>query len=78
MSLKCNHCINKEQCNECDKEWKDKFIPTKDVEHYFEKGYVGIRGIDGYTYGFNTTNTLLIPTHSICINGGYYCPYCGE
>lgn len=78
MSLKCNYCINKDQCNECDKGWKDKFIPSEEVKQYFNKVYVGVRGIDGRIYSFDTTNKLLIPTHSICIDNKYYCAYCGE
>lgn len=78
MSSKCNYCTNKEQCNECDKGWKDKFIPSEGVKHYFSRGYVGVRGINGCTYSFDTTNEALVPTHSIRIDGDCYCPYCGE
>ena len=78
MSSRCNHCINKEQCNECDKGWKDKFIPSEEVKQYFNKSYVDVRGINGRVYSFNTTNESLVPTHSIQINGDRYCPYCGE
>lgn len=75
---KCNYCINKEQCNECDKKWKDKFIPSEEVKQYFSCGYVGVRGINGRVYRFDTTNESLVPTHKILIDGDYYCPYCGE
>lgn len=78
MNSKCNYCINKEQCKECDKKWKDKFIPSDEVKQYFCKGYVGVMGINGSVYTFDTTNPLLVPTHSILIDGDYYCPYCGE
>lgn len=78
MSSKCNYCTNKEQCNECDKEWKDKFIPSEEVKQYFSRGYVGVRGINGCTYSFNNTNEALVSTHGICIDRDYYCPYCGD
>ena len=78
MSLKCNHCINKTQCAECDKQWLDKFIPAEEVKHYFQKGYVGVRGINGSVYEFNTTNSSLKPTQAIRIGSRLYCPYCGE
>ena len=78
MSSRCNHCINKSQCSECDKGWKDKFIPSKEVEHYFERHYVGVNGIDGRVYHWNSTNPNLIPTRSITIGHTKYCPYCGE
>ena len=78
MSQKCNYCINKKQCNECDKGWKDKFIPSEEVKHYFKRGYVGTMGINGRVYNFDTTNEFLVNTHSVYIDGKYYCPYCGE
>lgn len=74
---KCNYCVNKSQCNKCDK-WKDKFIPSEEVKQYFRHGYVGTRGISGYTYDFDNTNESLVTTHKIHIDGKYYCPYCGE
>ena len=78
MSSKCNYCINKTQCSECDKGWKDKFIPSKEVEHYFDRRYVGVRGIDGCMYSWDSTNPKLVPTRSITIGHTKYCPYCGE
>ena len=78
MSVRCNHCINTSQCEECDKGWKDKFIPSKEVEHYFKNGYVGVRGINGLTYHWVSDNPDLVPTHSINIDGTRYCAYCGE
>lgn len=78
MSSQCNHCINKEACAECDKDWKDKFIPSDEVKHYFVKAYCGMRGIDGRVYTWNSTNPSLIPTHYINIHNRPYCPYCGE
>lgn len=78
MSSKCNYCTNKSQCSECDKGWMDKFIPSKEVEHYFERYYVGVRGINGSRYEWNSSNPDHIPTHSITIGRTKYCPYCGE
>lgn len=78
MCLKCNYCINKEQCSTCNRDWKDKFIPSDEVKKYFHQGYCGVRGINGYIWEFDTTNTLLKPTHYIMIGNTYYCPYCGE
>ena len=78
MSFKCNYCINKKQCNECHKDWKDKFIPSKEVKNYFKYVYVGVRGMNGFIYQFDNTNESLIPTHHILIGNNYYCPYCGE
>lgn len=78
MSLKCNYCANKKQCNECDKSWKDKFIPLEEVKQYFNKSYVGIKGINGCQYFFDNTKESLVSTHSIQIGNKYYCPYCGE
>lgn len=78
MSLKCNFCVNKEQCAMCDKNWKDKFIPSDEVRKYFHKGYCGVRGINGCTWDFDTTNVSLKSTHFIRIGNTYYCPYCGE
>lgn len=78
MSLRCNYCINKTQCSECDKGWKDKFIPSKEVEHYFHRYYVGVQGIDGRIYGWDSTNPNLVSTRSITIGHTQYCPYCGE
>lgn len=77
-NMKCNYCINKTQCNKCDKYWKDKFIPSEEVKKYFRYGYVGVRGLDGCIYNFDSTNEILVPTHSMYIEGKYYCPYCGE
>lgn len=79
MSTKCNFCINKDRCSECDPDRLDKFIPSKEIESYFEKGFVGSkRGIDNHIWYFNTTNEDLIPTHVIDIFGKHICPYCGE
>ena len=79
MSSKCNHCINKSQCSECDKNWKDKFIPSNDVKQYFRRDYVGVRGIDGRVYNWDSTNPNLVPTADIDVDGyNYHCPYCGE
>lgn len=78
MSIKCNHCINKAQCAECDKDWKDKFIPSNEVKQFFSFSYVGVKGIDGCVYRWDSTNESLIPTHHMLIDGHYYCPYCGE
>ena len=74
----CNYCINKTQCNECDKKWKDKFIPSDDVRKYFNLYYVGVHGINGRTYSFNNTNEDLVSTHCMLIGSDHYCPYCGE
>lgn len=79
MSTICNHCINKAQCSECDKSRKEKFVPSEEVKHYFERYYVGVYGIDGRVYSWNSTNPNLIPTTDIDVDGyGHYCPYCGE
>lgn len=78
MSSECNFCTNKTQCAECDKGWLDKFIPSKEVASYFHRCYVGVRGINGSAYSFNTTNKDLIPTHHVVIDSRFYCPYCGE
>lgn len=79
MSSKCNFCINKSQCSECDKGWKDKFIPSEDVRQYFRRDYVGVRGIDGWVYSWNSTNPDLIPTSNIDVGNCHcHCPYCGE
>ena len=78
MSSKCNYCTNKSQCSECDKGWKDKFIPSKEVEHYFHRYYVGVRGINGLEFSWVPDNPELVPTHSIAIGSRHYCAYCGE
>lgn len=79
MSALCNYCTNKSQCAECDKGWHDKFIPSDDVKQYFTRGYVGVRGIDGRVYSWNSTNPNLVPTTNIDVDGyDYHCPYCGE
>ena len=78
MSSRCNYCINKSQCSECDKGWKDKFIPSEEVAHYFRKHYVGVRGIDKCTYDWESTDENLVPTHSMVIDTTRYCAYCGE
>ena len=75
---KCNYCVNKDFCSKCDSKWKDKFIPNNDVKKYFNYGYVGVRGIHGYVWSFDTTNEKLISTHAIKIYNSLYCPYCGE
>lgn len=74
----CKYCANKNACEKCDKNWKDMFIPTEDVKEYFNKGYVGVRGMHGYIYTFDTTSESLVPTHSITIGNTHYCPYCGD
>ena len=78
MGVRCNYCINKSQCSECDKGWKDKFIPAEEVESYFERHYVGVRGINGSEFGWNSSNPDLVPTRSITIGSTKYCAYCGE
>lgn len=75
---KCNYCINKKACNDCDIGWHDKFIPNNKVRKYFNMGYNGVRGINGYMWEFDTTSEHLISTHAISIYGSVYCPYCGE
>ena len=69
---KCNYCINKTECDNCDKKWKDKFIPSEEVKHYFHKTNLG--------YMFDNFNTSLKSTHAIFIDSynNPYCPYCGE
>lgn len=74
----CNYCVNKEACSSCDITWCDKFIPNDDVRKYFSYGYNGVRGINGYTWDFDTTNEDLVQTHAIRIHHLLYCPYCGE
>lgn len=74
----CNYCINKEACSSCDITWHDKFIPNDDVRKYFIWGYNGVRGINGHTWYFDTTNKDLVQTHTIRIHNSIYCPYCGE
>lgn len=78
MCKTCDYCINKDACGKCDKQWHDMFIPSDKVRKYFSKGYVGVRGIDGYIWSFDTTRPSLVPTHSIIIHGSHYCPYCGD
>ena len=78
MSQKCNYCTNKSECKTCDKGWKDKFIPQDEVKQYFNQGYVGVGGLNGYVYTFDTTSETLVNTHYILIDGDCYCPYCGE
>lgn len=78
MGARCNHCINKSQCSECDKGWKDKFIPSEEVKHYFRRYYVGVRGINGSEYSWVPDNPDLVPTHSITIGITHHCAYCGE
>lgn len=75
---KCNYCVNTGACEKCDKNWRDMFVPSDEVKRFFHKGYVGVRGMNGYTYDFDTTSTSLIPTHSIRIGNTNYCPYCGD
>ncbi len=75
---KCNYCVNKSQCDECRKDWKDKFIPSEEVRHYFVRAYVGSMGTCGYIYTFENCKKDLIPTHSVVIDGTHYCPYCGD
>ena len=69
----CNFCKNKENCNNCNKD-KNNFIPNDDIKEYFERLYNGRE----YMYHFRTTNTTLVPTHAIWIDGTAYCPYCSE
>ena len=76
MANLCNYCTNKTQCSECNR--ADKFIPTEEIKHYFQRYYVGCRGIDGYQYMWNSTNKELMPTQHIEIDNDEYCPYCGE
>ena len=78
MNQKCKYCLNKEQCSKCDAGWKDKFIPSEEVKGYFRYSYVGVGGLNGWTYDFDTTSESLIPTHSVLIGYDHYCPYCGE
>lgn len=79
MSIKCKYCRNKNhQCKECDKDWKDKFIPNDEVFHYFNYNYCGTKGINGYTYDWDSTNSNLKSTHWVDISGIKVCPYCGE
>ena len=73
----CNNCINKEMCCQCGKH-KDKFIPNEDVRPYFQRVYIGTKGINGYIWRFNTTNEHLLETQGVSIYGELYCPYCGE
>lgn len=76
---KCGICINKTECDRCDKNWRDKFIPNEKVRHYFSNGYVSTMGIDGRIWRFNTTKDELIPTKSVVIDGNeHYCAYCCE
>ena len=70
MKSQCNYCINKSECNECDK-WLNKFIPSDEVKKYFNYSFCS-------GYHINTTNESLVSTHSIIIDNTYYCPYCGE
>lgn len=76
MSKKCNYCVNKTQCEKCKN--TDKFIPSEEVRHYFQRIYVGVSGIGGYEYMWNSTNKDLVPTQHIEIDRDDYCPYCGE
>lgn len=78
MSQKCNYCTNKNNCQTCDKNWKDKFIPSDEVKQYFSRVYTGIGGLNGYSYSFKNTSEDLVNTHYIIIDGKHYCPYCGE
>lgn len=78
MSNKCEYCTNTFFCKECDKDWKDKFIPKKEIKHFFNWNYIGIRGINGYIWSWNSTHPDLKPTHYVVINNKKYCPYCGE
>ena len=73
----CNYCVNKKQCNECEKGWKDKFIPPENIKSYFQRVYCGKNsGIGGMRYSVDTTSRSLKPTHKINIYGRNYCPYC--
>jgi len=74
----CNYCENKSACAKCNKVWNDQFIPAQRVRKYFAHNYVGVRGVHGYVWSFDTTNEELVPTHSIRIGNEYYCPYCGS
>ena len=79
MSQRCDYCINKTQCAECDKGWKDKFIPSDEVKKYFKRYYNGMRGVNGCaSYHFDNLNQDLVPTHLIFIGNERYCPYCGN
>lgn len=75
---KCSYCVNTGACEKCDKNWRDMFIPSDEVKRFFFKGYVGVRGMNGYIYDFDTMDESLVPTHSIRIGNTHYCPYCGE
>jgi len=74
----CKYCINKTYCEDCKESCYDRFIPSDEVKEYFYRSYVGVRGINGYTYSFNGINPSLSPTHSIYIKNTPYCAYCGE
>lgn len=78
MSIKCNVCINKDSCKDCKIGWEDKFIPNNEVKQFFERGYAGTIGINGYVWSWNPTNSDLNPTHRLDIYGKNICPYCGE
>lgn len=79
MSGICNYCVNKNECEKCNKSWHDMFIPSDDVKQYFQKSYTGVGGMNGYSYHFDTTSETLVPTHSIRMHhSNYRCPYCGE
>ena len=76
MANKCNYCINKSQCSECN--IQDKFIPSEEVRWCFEHYYVGVRGIDGCVWEWNSSRKGIEPTSEVQIEGSHYCPYCGE
>lgn len=78
MNQKCDYCINKTQCAECDKQCRDKFIPSDEVKKYFKRYYVGVHGVDGHAYHFDNLSENLVPTHIMWIGNTPYCPYCGH
>lgn len=73
-----DYCENRESCSDCDKGWRDKFIPNEDVKEFFIRSYNGVRGIDGRSYYFDNTNENILPTKHVFIDGVPHCPYCAE
>ena len=73
---RCEFCINKENCANCDK-YGSRFIPNNRVRKYFVNRGEWLTHIE-CAWRWNSTNSELEPTSFERIMYDKYCPYCGE